>query len=124
MLHRAYVELHRHAGFVSFMGKLGGVGEPGGLKRQGKGQAFTGQMGLIGPISHIHSFWRICNPPVLIIRICNPIDCSLFADGKAWRFEQITNHYSIDRRIANHAETQKPPKRRNKQNAETNKTQK
>ena len=77
MLHRAYVELHRHAGFVSFMGKLGGVGEPGGLKRQGKGQAFTGQMGLICPISRIHSFRRICNPPVLIIRICNPIDNSL-----------------------------------------------
>ena len=28
-------------------------------------------------------FWRICNPPVLTIRICNPLDCSLFVDSKA-----------------------------------------
>ena len=61
-------------------------------------------------------FRRICNPPVLYIRICNPIDCSLFADGKAQRFERITNPYSIVRRIANHAETQKPPKHRSKRN--------
>ena len=65
-------------------------------------------------------FRRICNPPVLIIRICNPIDNSLFADGKAWRFERITNPYSIVRRIANHAETQrkKQTKHRNRRNAE------
>ena len=73
---------------------------------------------------YILTFRRICNPPVLIIRICNPIDCSLFADGKAHRFERITNPYRIFRRIANHAETQKLPKRRSKRNAETNKTQK
>ena len=80
-------------------------------------------MMLLMPIYDI-TFRRICNPPVLIIRICNPIDCSLFADGKAQRFERITNPYSIFRRIANHAETQKLPKRRSKRNAETNKTQK
>ena len=32
---------------------------------------------------YILTFRRICNPPVLIIRICNPIDCSLFANSKA-----------------------------------------
>ena len=78
---------------------------------------------LIPPFCFVSLFWRICNPPVLIIRICNPINCSLFIDSETFRFERIANPYSIFRRITNHAETQRPPKQRNSLNTETTETE-
>ena len=39
--------------------------------------------GFVNTSEQIYLFWRICNPPVLIIRICTPINCFLFVDSKA-----------------------------------------
>ena len=50
-------------------------------------------------------FGVICNPPKCIIRICNPLKPSLLAVNKQGTVYRITNPYSKNRRIANHAGT-------------------
>ena len=68
---------------------------------------------LIPPFCFVSLFWRICNPPVLIIRICNPINvpCLLTARRYGLSGLQILIVYFGGLQIT--------PKRRDRRNKET-----